>query len=522
MKRQYESLTRRVQNFASRPRSYYASLSSCRRLNDGEGEKLTCTIPGIAVPPETPKHEGASCSSLEKTIVNSSIHSLEDSSDFTISRNDARRYSDILEEDTLSQCSQGVVPSPVVDDEILKGSKQNVFNRCLDRVVSNLRQKNIGDSNLSLKDADINSKSESVISNKTPGRIYPDNTTGQRGITPNLAVTIDHDLASIVINHGLNPKDNSIPTIIRAMSNHRDKAQVQIFGCNKLKQLAKQSGANKRSIMLNGGVDAIISVIEHQSNDAALVALAFSSLCSLTSHDSSNKYQITKTHVIPYLLSTMKHFLDNEAIQEEGCKSIFNLTFTPTHLLKLILLTTTTVDPSVILVDASRRFPDSCKNINDITLKRMAPSENDIIEMIQSVNCDVDDVTQLMNAHLTSQTVQEMACVKLNILSKIPDLDDDANVTTGAASLILPPLFAAMTEYRDRASIQALACSVLSNLCETAGYSKKKRLNEIVTPEMIKLVEDTVKRFKCDDVVQEKGCAFLRFCECNETMEDGC
>jgi len=261
-------------------------------------EKMTRTIPGIAVPPEIRNDEGASCRSIEKTILNSSIHSREDTSDITISRNNYRRYSDILEEDTLLQCSEGEVPPPIVDDKILKGSKLNVFNWCFDRIVSNLHQKNIGDHNLRLNNICIKSKSESVISNKTSGRIYPDDLTDQRSINPDLAVTIDHKLVSIIINHGLNPNDNSIPRIIWAMSDYWDKAQVQIFGSNQLKQLAKQGGTNKRSIMLSGGVDAIILVIEHHSNDDALVALTFSSLCSLTSHDSSNKHQMTKTHII--------------------------------------------------------------------------------------------------------------------------------------------------------------------------------------------------------------------------------
>eukprot|EP00586_Coscinodiscus_wailesii_P002309 CAMPEP_0172477752 /NCGR_PEP_ID=MMETSP1066-20121228/1188_1 /TAXON_ID=671091 /ORGANISM="Coscinodiscus wailesii, Strain CCMP2513" /LENGTH=89 /DNA_ID=CAMNT_0013236607 /DNA_START=752 /DNA_END=1021 /DNA_ORIENTATION=- len=89
---------------------------------------MTRTIPGIAVPPEIRNDEGASCRSIEKTILNSSIHSREDTSDITISRNNYRRYSDILEDDTLLQCSEGEVPPPVVDDKILKGSKLNVFN----------------------------------------------------------------------------------------------------------------------------------------------------------------------------------------------------------------------------------------------------------------------------------------------------------------------------------------------------------------------------------------------------------
>ena len=173
----------------------------------------------------------------------------------------------------------------------------------------------------------------------------------------------NQEISSAISSSGI------IPIVLQTMQNHESNTKLLEYACGSISNLAINNCKNRLDLLGRKGPATVIRMARKHTKVKDIVIIAFQALLSMISTDDAcvvqnrlftevNKELIDSMineGLMSLIKDVMKHYFDEEKIQEIACQLLRSLTFN----LKVMIRMEKEI-PMELLEEAKTKFPDAC------------------------------------------------------------------------------------------------------------------------------------------------------------------
>lgn len=326
----------------------------------------------------------------------------------------------------------------------------------------------------------------------------------------------------------LGQSDEGVPALIKIMNRFEDSALVQEWTCAILRDLCANHDENRSWIASQGGVQAVLVALLKHEYAISLQIAGLAALANLSINEAT-KLLVPEMSGLEVLKTCMDAYVDNMAIQIQGCRVITALAQVPANtraltslgLTKCVVQTmkqshakhqqeqkeqqepSTQSNETIALPDTASSPDSSPPKCNSPNGKRKKLTNSFKNYRMNSKNNKSSSNILSSNEKDDDETLQYHACAAIWALTY------ENALNRGHMAAVIPYVLVAMKTYESNAAFQAIACGALWNL--TTNHPENAQ--QIVSYEHesgIRIILNALKGHPADPSVQEAACAVLK------------